>query len=189
MTTATVDTIQTISPQELKHLLESGRPIDLIDVRTPAEFRSVHVTAARNVPLDTLDAQALLKQRVGEQGDPIYVVCQSGARSAKACKALLEAGIKAVSVTGGTPACEQAGIPVERGKAVISLERQVRIAAGSLVLLGTILAATVSPWFLIIPGFVGCGLIFAGITDWCGMGLLLAKMPWNRCADTSCCIR
>lgn len=177
MTTATVNTI---TPEELKRILDSGQAVDLIDVRTPVEYRAVHVTTARNIPLDTINVGAVNAQRTGPSHEPLYVVCQSGGRSGKACTALLESGIVAVSVEGGTPACEKAGIPVTRGQKTISLERQVRIAAGSLVALGVALAALVSPWFLIIPGFVGCGLVFAGVTDFCGMGLLLAKMPWNK---------
>ncbi len=173
-------TLQTITPEELKHILDTDQTIDLIDVRTPVEYRAVHLTSARNVPLDALDAQAINAQRTSPSHEPLYVVCQSGSRSSKACAALLDAGVVAVCVEGGTPACEKAGIPVTRGKQVISLERQVRIGAGSLVALGAALSALVSPWFLIIPGFVGCGLLFAGVTDYCGMGLMLAKMPWNR---------
>lgn len=173
-------TLQTITPDELKHILASGQTVDLIDVRTPAEYRTVHLTAARNAPLDTLDAEAVKSLRVGPSHEPLYVVCQSGSRSDKACVALLESGIVAVSVEGGTPACEKAGLPVTRGRQIISLERQVRIAAGALVALGVALSALLSPWFLIIPGFVGCGLVFAGVTDWCGMGLMLAKLPWNK---------
>lgn len=173
-------TLQTITPEEFKRILDSSHAIDLIDVRTPAEYRAVHVTAARNVPLDTLDPAAVKAQRTGLPHEPMYVVCHTGARSHKACVALLEAGAVAVSVEGGTPACEKAGIPVTRGKQTISLERQVRIGAGSLVALGAALSALFSPWFLIIPGVIGCGLLFAGVTDYCGMGLLLGKMPWNR---------
>lgn len=180
-------TLQTISPNELKQILDAGHAIDLIDVRTPVEYRSEHVTAARNVPLDTLDAQALKGQRMGPADAPMYVVCHTGARSGKACGVLLEAGIVAVSIEGGTPACEQAGLTMIRGKQILSLERQVRIAAGALVAAGTLLSVAVSPWFLVVPGFVGCGLIFAGVTDWCGMGMLLAKMPWNRVGCSTGC--
>ena len=85
-----------------------------------------------------------------------------------------------MNVEGGTKACEQAGLPLVRGKQVISLERQVRIAAGSLVLTGVILGWFVHPIFFGLSAFVGAGLVFAGVTDTCGMGLLLARMPWNR---------
>ena len=171
---------QTITPSELKQRIDSGQTIELIDVRTPVEFRSVHVTAARNVPLNTLDCAAIQAQRTGPPHEPLYIVCQSGGRSSKACAALLDAGIVAVSVEGGTPACEKAGLPVTRGQQTLSLERQVRIGAGALVVLGVALSALFSPWFLVIPGVVGSGLVFAGVTDWCGMGLMLAKMPWNQ---------
>lgn len=173
-------TVPTISPERLKELIQSGDAIELIDVRTPVEYRGKRVTAARNVPLNTLSAEALRAERVGREAQPLYVVCQSGGRARKACETLISAGVNAICVEGGTPACEQVGVPVTRGQQTISLERQVRIAAGALVALGAALSALVSPWFLIVPGFVGCGLVFAGMTDYCGMGLLLAKMPWNR---------
>lgn len=173
-------TVQTISPAKLKALLDSGHMLDLIDVRTPVEYRGAHVTKAMNMPLDSLDADALKSKRSGHADQPIYIVCQSGARSHKACERLLQSGVPAVSVEGGTQACVQAGLPVTRGKRTMSLERQVRIGAGSLVASGVLLGVLVNPWILIVPGFVGCGLIFAGVTDWCGMGLLIAKMPWNR---------
>ncbi len=180
-------TLQTITPEELSELLVLDTQIDLIDVRTPAEYESVHVEAAMNVPLDGLNTGALAEQRRGSSETPVYVVCQSGARSRQACEKLCEAGVVAVSVEGGTPACERAGLVVKRGKQTLSLERQVRIGAGALVALGTLLAVVASPWFLVVPGFVGCGLIFAGLTDWCGMGMVLAKMPWNRVGCTTGC--
>lgn len=172
--------IKTITPAELAVLLSEDATVDLIDVRTPMEYAGVHIESARNIPLSELDPEALKRERNGSGESPMYVVCQSGSRARQACERLCTAGVAAVNVEGGTPACERSGIAVVRGRQVMSLERQVRIAAGLLVATGTVLAATASPWFLIVPGFVGCGLIFAGVTDWCGMGLLLAKMPWNR---------
>ena len=98
-----------------------------------------------------------------------------------AVKKFHAAGVEnAVVVEGGLQAWMDAGLPVIRGKNVMSLERQVRIAAGTLVFVGTILSVGLSPWWLILPGFVGAGLVFAGLTDTCGMGMLIAKMPWNR---------
>ena len=85
-----------------------------------------------------------------------------------------------VNVEGGTLACEQAGLPVERGRKTMSLERQVRITAGSLVVIGTVLGRFVHPGFYGLSAFVGAGLVFAGVTDTCGMGMLLARMPWNQ---------
>ena len=89
-------------------------------------------------------------------------------------------------VEGGTKAWEAAGLPVVRGQGMISIERQVRIGAGAMVLLGVVLGAWVDPYWFFLSGLVGAGLIFAGVTDWCGMGLLLAKMPWNQAKPVAC---
>jgi len=112
----------------------------------------------------------------------VYVICKSGGRAAKACERFHAAGFTNVaSVEGGTEAWEAAGLPLVRGASrVLSLERQVRIGAGSLVLLGVILGWNVHAAFFGLSAFIGAGLIFAGVTDWCGMGLLLAKAPWNQ---------
>lgn len=170
-----------ISPQELAELHQSGQKIELIDVRTPAEFREVHVEFARNIPLDQLNPEDVIEARNGSQDNPLYVVCRSGSRAEKACQKFHDAGFSnAVNVEGGTQACENAGVPLVRGAKSMSLERQVRIAAGSLVVLGCLLAWQVHLAFLGLAAFVGAGLVFAGITDTCGMGMLLAKMPWNR---------
>ncbi len=165
-----------IAPLELMARREAGGRIELIDVRTPAEFAEVHVDFARNVPLDQLRADSV---NTGE--DPLYVICRSGSRGQKACEKLESAGLNVVNVEGGTAAWEAAGLPVIRsGSRHMSLERQVRIGAGSLVLIGVMLGALVHPALYALSGLVGAGLIVAGVTDWCGMGLLLAKMPWNR---------
>lgn len=174
--------IPTITPGELEALRRQGRPVDLIDVRTPVEYREVHAEPARSVPLDVLDPKAVLEARNGARDEPLYVICRSGGRGRQACERFLAAGFaRVVNVEGGTLAWERAGLPVVRGKAqAISLERQVRIAAGLLVLIGTSLGAFVHPAFLGLSAFVGAGLVFAGITDTCGMGMVLARMPWNR---------
>jgi len=170
----------TISPTELGKLLDAGGILDLVDVRTPPEFREVHLVGARNMPLDRLDPKLVAHERRSPD-QPLYVICQSGGRGRQACAMLRAAGTdNVVNVEGGTSSCVQAGLPVIRGGKTISLERQVRIAAGSLVMLGTALGFFVRPGILLLPAFVGAGLVFAGITDTCGMGLLLARMPWNR---------
>lgn len=166
-----------ITPEQLRAQLAHA---DLIDVRTPAEFRAVHVDGARSIPLDQLDAQRVADSRPADATGATLVLCKGGSRAKKAAEQLAAAGHEAVVIEGGTDACVIAGLPCTRGKQTMSLERQVRIAAGSLVFVGTVLGVTVSPWFLIVPGFVGAGLVFAGVTDFCGMGLLLAKFPWNR---------
>lgn len=169
--------MNTIAAKELSHLLTTQPGAVLIDVRTPVEFSEAHVLQARNVPLDRL-APAV----VADKSQAVYILCRSGARAAKAAEQFAQAGLdNAVVVEGGTLAWIEAGLPVERGMVrVMSLERQVRVAAGSLVLAGVLLGWLVHPGFFAVSGFVGAGLVFAGITDFCGMGLLLAKAPWNR---------
>jgi len=178
--------MQTITPQELR---QKGESVDLIDVRTPVEFREVHASPARNVPLDQLDPPRLMEARNGSADQPLYVICKSGNRAGKACQQFEQAGYEnVVNVEGGTEAWVAAGLPVERGQKAMSLERQVRIAAGTLVLIGALLAFFLHPWFIALSAFVGAGLVFAGITDTCAMGMLLAKMPWNKVDNgSSCC--
>lgn len=178
--------LMTISPQQIDELRKKGTELDLIDVRTPIEFREVHLDFARNIPLDQLDPTAVMQSRDESSETPLYIVCRSGSRGEKACEKFRQAGFaNVVNIEGGTLACEQVGLPVVRGQKAISLERQVRIAAGSLVLLGAVLGWFIHPAFIGLSGFVGAGLIFAGITDTCGMGMMLAKMPWNRCSQES----
>lgn len=173
--------IAAIKPQELAALCKDRKKIDLIDVRTPVEYREVHVDIARNVPLDQLDPAAVMQARNGSANDPLYLICRSGSRGEQACEKFVKAGFtNAVNIEGGTIACVEAGLPVVRGKKSMSLERQVRIAAGSLVVLGAVLGWFVHPGFIGLSAFVGAGLVFAGITGTCGMGMILARMPWNR---------
>lgn len=188
MSAETMTGVTSITPQELQKRRASGEQIELIDVRTPAEFREIHADLARLVPLDQLDPKAVLDTRESREA-PLFVICRTGNRSRKAIEKFQAAGFtNLVNVEGGTLAWEQAGLPLVRGKKSISLERQVRIAAGLLVFVGSLLGAFVSPWFLILPGFVGAGLTFSGITDTCGMGMLLARMPWNQVgAETVTC--
>jgi rhodanese-related sulfurtransferase len=172
--------VATISPKQLAELRQQGNSVDLIDVRTPVEFREIHVDCARNLPLDRLDPAAVISARDGSKGQPLYVICKSGGRGNMACEKLAAAGLlDVVNVEGGTAAWDAAGLPVVRGKKAMSLERQVRIAAGSLVLTGVLLSLLIHPYLIGLSGFVGAGLVFAGITDTCGMGMLLARMPWN----------
>ncbi len=175
-----------IKPQDLAGLCKEGKQIDLIDVRTPVEYREVHLEVARNVPLDQLDPAVVMQSRNGSANEPLYVICRSGSRGQQACEKFSKAGFtNVVNIEGGTMACVEAGLPVVRGKKAVSLERQVRIAAGSLVLLGAVLGWFVDPAFIGLSAFIGAGLIFAGVTDTCGMGMLLARMPWNQCSPST----
>jgi rhodanese-related sulfurtransferase len=183
--------VATINPKELLSLRNRGEAATVIDVRTPAEFGELHVDFARNVPLDRLDPAKVAADHAG-RAEPIYFVCRSGGRSKTACEKMIAAGFtNVVSVDGGTSACDSAGLPVVRGKKAMSLERQVRIAAGSLVAIGAALAAFGPDplWQSVgagLAGFVGCGLVFAGVTDTCGMAMLIARMPWNQTSAVTC---
>ncbi|HVU08824.1 MAG TPA: rhodanese-like domain-containing protein [Verrucomicrobiae bacterium] len=170
--------MKTISPIELQKILAEKPDTVLLDVRTPVEFAEVHVPPARNIPLDELNPNSLSL----DKNQPVYLLCRSGQRATKAAeKFLRERFSQPIVVEGGTLAWIDANLPVTRGVTkVISLERQVRIAAGSLVLIGIILGWFVHRGFFGLSAFVGAGLVFAGITDFCGMGLLLARMPWNK---------
>jgi len=177
-------TAPTISARELWRLSEGASGPRMIDVRTPAEYAQIHAEGAVSVPLDRLDpAEAMLGQE-SAPGKALYVLCKSGARAARACARFHAAGFpNVICVEGGTDAWVAAGLPVVRGAVkVISLERQVRIAAGVLVLAGVMLGWQVHPVFYGLSALIGAGLTFSGITDWCGMGLLLARMPWNSLA-------
>jgi len=170
--------MKTITPAELQNFLSSQPSLPVIDVRTQVEFAEVHVPQARNVPLDELKPGSLQLPK----DQPVYLLCRSGQRAAKAAEKLANEGFaQPVVVEGGTLAWIGANLPVTRGQSkVISLERQVRIVAGSLVFVGVVLGWFVHPYFYGLPAFVGAGLVFAGVTDFCGMGLLLARMPWNK---------
>jgi len=170
--------MQTIPPAELSSLLAAQPDLPVLDVRTPVEFAEVHVPQARNFPLADLNPASLSLSKT----KPVYLLCRSGQRASKAADKLSQAGFtNPVVVAGGTLAWIDAQLPVTRGASnVISLERQVRIVAGLLVLSGIALGWFVHRGFFGLSAFVGAGLVFAGITDFCGMGLLLARMPWNR---------
>jgi rhodanese-related sulfurtransferase len=174
--------IETRLPTDVFRLRRESGAIHLIDVRSPAEFAAVHAEGAELVPLDKLDPREVASKWTASADDPMYVICQSGGRAAKAVERFQAAGFRNVfSVAGGTAAWEEAGLPVIRGaRTVLSLERQVRIVAGLLVLVGTVLGWQFHPAIHALSLFVGGGLLFAGVTDWCGMGLLLSRMPWNN---------
>ena len=149
----------------------------LVDVRTPGEFHSEKIPNSLNIPLDSLANQAeSLKNH-----ENIVLVCASGNRAKKACETLSEQGISAGVLSEGLKGWKACGKPTELSElGAISLERQVRIAAGSLVAVGSLLALFVHPYWAAMSAFVGCGLVFAGITDTCGMAMLLAKLPYNQ---------
>ena len=174
--------IITLSANELNARLAGGERATVIDVRTPVEFTEVHAAQAVNIPLDRLSPAELAAIGCVECDRPVYLLCRSGQRATKAANKLSSTGFKQpIVIEGGTLAWIEAGLPVTRGTTkIISLERQVRIAAGTIVFTAALLAHFIHPAFVWITAFVGAGLVFAGITDFCGMGLVLAKMPWNQ---------
>jgi len=173
----------TITTLQLANTLAQKQDTLLIDVRTPAEFRNVHLSASINLPLDQVcpdNISKLLEQQGVDLDKPIHIICQAGKRSQMAIDKLKgSVSNPLILIEHGLSACPDTLLIKTTGGA-ISLERQVRIAAGSFVLIGVILGTLTSPLFYGLSGFVGAGLIFAGITDTCGMGMLLAKMPWNK---------
>lgn len=154
----------------------------VIDVRTPGEYASGHLPGAHNIPLDQLSTALPALQSAAGRGD-LLMVCASGARSGQACTTLAEHGVAAATLTGGTQAWRQHGHDVHRPegtRTTWSMERQVRLAAGSLVLAGLLLALLVHPAFQLLSAAVAAGLVFSAVTDTCGMAALLAKLPHNR---------
>ena len=169
--------LQEIDAQTLRQWLDENT-VTLVDVREASEYANERIPGAKLHPLSQFDPHQIRPSA----GQKLVLYCQSGNRSAKAAKQYLEAGFNSViHLRGGIPTWKQAGYPIEKSQnAPISLFRQVQIVAGSLVVLGTVLGVVVSPGFLLLSGFVGAGLLFAGITNTCAMGMLLAKLPYNQ---------
>jgi rhodanese-related sulfurtransferase len=170
-----------ITADELNRHLHNCVSLQIVDVRSGGEFAGGRITGAKLLPL----AELSTRQHELDRETPVVCVCQGGRRSACARDQLLQLGCTDVaSLTGGMNAWARAGLPVEKDAgAPWALERQVRVTAGGLVLLGVGLGWFVHPLFFGLSAFVGAGLVFAGVTDWCGMGLLLARAPWNRRAS------
>lgn len=174
-----------ISAQDLG-AAPAGLHAQLVDVREPLEFAGGRIAGALLMPLATLQTgiQALDRSR------PIICICRSGKRAAAAAQILAGSGFEDVmALDGGMLAWERAGLAVEKDmNAPWALDRQVRLAAGLLVCTGLIVSLFF-PWAIALTWFMGAGLVFSALADWCGMGLLLARAPWNRRAGykSSCC--
>jgi rhodanese-related sulfurtransferase len=177
MRTTETATVKSVDPNTLQAWLRAGEAV-LVDVRDAGMHAAERIPGARSVPLSNLDAAGL----PGGPGQRLVFHCEIGVASAKAARRALETGRDGVyNLEGGIAAWKQAGLPIESDPgAPLPIIRQVQIAAGSLVVLGTVLGVTVSPWFLLLSGVVGAGLVFAGATGTCGMAALLLKLPHNR---------
>jgi len=174
-----------ISAQQYAALHKSQPALVTIDVRTPPEVAGENVPNSHNLPLQDLDQKALdgvLKRIDCGSEQTVYLLCQAGQRARMASeKAGQLIANPLVIIEGGINSLRATDLSLQSSATpVMSLERQVRIAAGSLVLGGTILGYTVNPAFYGLAAFVGAGLTFAGITDTCAMGMALARMPWNK---------
>ncbi len=173
-----------ILPVELKSLLASGTCC-LVDVREPVEHAEAHIVGARLIPLGQLE------QRVAEidRSRPVVVMCHAGKRGAEAQAKLAKLGITGVrNLDGGIQGWKSAGLPItESDRKILPLMRQVQITIGLGVLTGVVLSKLVDPNFIYLSAFFGAGLVFAGSTGWCGLAILMSKMPWNRVSGQSCC--
>jgi len=174
----TLPNLAPIAPADAKAMVESGEAI-LVDIREPMEHARERIAGARLAPLSKLgETQVAANERM------VIFHCQSGNRTAgNAGRLAASCGIDAYVLAGGLNAWKEAGLPTAVDEnAPLDLMRQVQIATGALVVIGAALAAAVSPWFVLLAGGVGAGLVFAGTTGFCGMARLLAKMPWNKVA-------
>lgn len=172
--------MQNVNVESLKGLLSDGVGADtlVIDVRTPAEYKREQIVGVMNIPLDDIENYVDTLRNYKR----VYVHCASGNRSGQACAKLTALGLdNIVNVQGGISAWKDAGFNVQVNKsAPLPIMQQVQIVAGSLVVLGVILSLLINPVFIALSAFVGAGLVFAGVSGVCTMGLILARMPWNR---------
>ena len=173
-------TLQTVTPEKARHLLSQGAI--LVDIREADEHAREHIAGARHLPLSKLDETEVALH----DGRPVIFHCRSGARTlANSARLAARSGetCEAYIVEGGLDAWRKAGLPVVTDRRQpIELQRQVQIGAGGMALVGTVLGLVASPLFFVVPGFVGAGLLFAGLTGFCGMARILMRAPWNRMA-------
>lgn len=167
----------TLTPTHLNARLSQGERFQLIDVRSPQEYAEGHIPGAMNLPMDQAEARIDDLQR----HDPVVLICQSGRRAGMTCELLKAHHDDLIVLEGGTKAWIDASLPVVKTASTrLPLMRQVQIGAGTLILTGTILSLVVHPGWIGLAIFAGAGLFVAGTTGFCGMAILLEKMPWNR---------
>ncbi len=174
----------TISLEELQALQANEYETALFDVRTPAEFKAGHAPGAKLLPLDEISPETIAEhtQFVGtESANRCYVICHSGSRAEQAIQRLAQFGIRNVAmVAGGMEEWEKSGLPMQRCGNAISLERQVQIVIGSLLVVKVVFGFTIHELFFAATALIGAGLVVAGTTRWCGMAHVIAQLPWNR---------
>lgn len=171
--------VKHVSVAEVRAWLEKdAQSMILVDVREPAEHHAVCIAQAKLIPLGEITSDKLPIKNI-----KVVLQCRLGGRSEKAGEKLLaeDSGLDVYSMDGGIEAWEKAGYPVKKsGAAALPLDRQTQLMAGFLVLSGTMMGAMIHSWWYVLPGFVGVGLIFTGLTGYCGMTRMLATMPWNQ---------
>ena len=169
-----------IQASQVQADLQSGKRVVLIDVRTPVEHDEMHIAGSRLMPLDQLDAATVKSASAGSES--CVLICRSGKRAEQAYEKLRAAGCDHLAILeGGVTDWESAGLPLERStRNRLPLMRQVQLIIGVLALTGSVLALTVNKNFALLPAFLGAGLTMAGSTGWCGLAILLSKMPWNK---------
>lgn len=180
--TSTPTVARRLDAHTLQERLSSGDAPRVLDVRTPAEFETAHIPGAYNVPLDHLrEHRDELRRHLDED---VVLVCRSGNRAEQAERTFAGVGLPGLRVLdGGMVAWEASGAPVNRGRQTWELERQVRLTAGSIVA-ASILGSAAVPRLKWVAAGIGTGLVGAALTNTCAMGMLLAKMPWNKQTDS-----
>ena len=173
------NTAQTVTPEVLKGWISSGTDVVVLDVRSAAEFENLHIPGSYNVPLPLLAEHT--RELAARLDTTVVLVCQSGVRAAEAKQNLAGVGFgNAYVLAGGVPAFQQAGGETVAGSGRWALERQVRLAAGSLVIAGLAGGKFISPRIRTVAGVIGAGLAFSAATNTCAMGKALSAMPWNK---------
>lgn len=182
-TTSQIGSVTPVDPETAQQWLKSGEAL-LVDVREPVEHAGESIPGSTLVP----SGQVRADKMPDHAGLKLIVHCKSGSRSSKACDKLAAAGLEVYNMTGGIDAWRSAGLETKLDrKAPIDLVRQVHITVGSMVFVFSVIAAvTGNLWFLVVPIFFGGGLLFAGLTGFCGLAMVLSRMPWNRVPTTSC---
>ena len=175
--------IKQVSVHEVNELLDSGGECQVIDVREFSEFNSERIADAQLMPLSNFEKHA---EEI-DHSKPVYLMCRSGNRAKQAAERLMKKGFTDIHVVeGGMAAWAGADLPIVKGESKVwSLERQVRFAAGVFVLTGVLLGSLVTPYLYLLSAFIGAGLAFSAATDTCAMGMMLARMPWNK-APAAC---
>jgi len=178
-----------LTAQQVQQDLQSGKRITLIDVRTPVEHSEMRIAGSVLMPLDRLNPTEAKSAAAG--AEHCVLICHGGKRAEQAFQKLQAAGCENLAVLeGGVSAWESAGLPLERSaRNGLPLMRQVQLIIGVLALTGSILALTVHKNFALMPAFLGAGLTMAGSTGWCGLAILLSKMPWNRMNGAACDVK